>query len=326
MPLFNILVAGADTPPFVQKVHDFTKELSKGLNKTGGLIADKCLEVMLELDPDKILFDCCFFDGASNVQKAGELLSQKYPQLSVFHGAEHVVSLFFNDLFKEIPVMKTFVQNYQLLYKYFGMGSSHKIYAVFSKYAEESNKGIKIGLIRAAETRMGGYWYCFLWLLRLRSALIQTTYCAEWNNIPQKSLSREVKTFIKELCCSKSFFEALQMIVASTFPVIKLLRLSDQNEAGMDKLYFATQKCTNLLRKNAKKLSAAIDKFSQDDMLGLGAKITLKQVTVKHWITVTFLTMKYLFQRVRNLSQIQSLDVGTIVRKNLCTTLQLLVG
>ena len=109
---------------------------------------------------------------------------------------------------------------------------------------------------------MGGYWYCFHWLLRLRSALIQTTYCAEWNNIPPKSLSREVKTFIKELCCSKSFFEALQMIVASTFPVIKLLRLSDQNEAGMDKLYFATQKCTNLLKKNIKKLSTAIDKFS----------------------------------------------------------------
>ena len=156
----------------MQKVHDFTKELSEGLNKTGGLIADKCLEVMLELDADKILFDCCFFDGASNVQKAGELLSQKYPRLSVFHGAEHVVSLFFNDLFKEIPVMKTFVQNYQLLYKYFGMGSSHKIYAVFSKHAEESNKGIKIGLIQAAETRMGGYWYCFHWLLCLRGALI----------------------------------------------------------------------------------------------------------------------------------------------------------
>ena len=33
------------------------------------------------------------FDGASNVQKAGAIISQHYPCAVVEHGAEHVVSL-----------------------------------------------------------------------------------------------------------------------------------------------------------------------------------------------------------------------------------------
>ena len=35
-----------------------------------------------------------FFDGALNVQKAGKILDASYPCITVFHGAEHVLSLF----------------------------------------------------------------------------------------------------------------------------------------------------------------------------------------------------------------------------------------
>ena len=44
-------------------------------------------------------FDLCAFDGASNVQKAGQVLSQHYPRMTCIHGAEHVVSLFLGDVF-----------------------------------------------------------------------------------------------------------------------------------------------------------------------------------------------------------------------------------
>ena len=40
------------------------------------------------------------FDGASNVQLAGELLKIRYPKIIVMRGVEHTVSLFFNDVFK----------------------------------------------------------------------------------------------------------------------------------------------------------------------------------------------------------------------------------
>ncbi len=39
--------------------------------------------------------DLDLFDGASNVVKASKILATHFPRISVVHGAEHVVSLFF---------------------------------------------------------------------------------------------------------------------------------------------------------------------------------------------------------------------------------------
>ena len=44
--------------------------------------------------------DLVFFDGATNVQNAGKILAALHPRISVGHGAEHVVSLFFRYLHK----------------------------------------------------------------------------------------------------------------------------------------------------------------------------------------------------------------------------------
>ncbi len=41
-----------------------------------------------------------FFYGASNVKKAGEVLTTKFPSAFCFCGGEHVVSLFFSDIAK----------------------------------------------------------------------------------------------------------------------------------------------------------------------------------------------------------------------------------
>jgi hypothetical protein len=48
--------------------------------------------------------DLLLFDGASNVKNAGTLASSTYPRITVVHGAEHVVSLFFKDIFTKMPV------------------------------------------------------------------------------------------------------------------------------------------------------------------------------------------------------------------------------
>ena len=49
--------------------------------------------------------DIFYFDGASNVQKAGDLLGVRFPRTVTHHGGEHVVALWFSDLVK-IPVIK----------------------------------------------------------------------------------------------------------------------------------------------------------------------------------------------------------------------------
>jgi len=48
--------------------------------------------------------DIFYFDGASNLQKAGRLLVATYPRASCLHGGEHISSLFFADLAKMPPI------------------------------------------------------------------------------------------------------------------------------------------------------------------------------------------------------------------------------
>jgi len=52
------------------------------------------------------VLDLLLFDGASNVQKAAQLVSVAYPRITVIHGAEHVVSLFFKDVFTKVEAFK----------------------------------------------------------------------------------------------------------------------------------------------------------------------------------------------------------------------------
>ena len=48
------------------------------------------------------LVDLVLFEGALNVVKAGKLLSINYPRITALHGAEHVVSLFFRDVYTQV--------------------------------------------------------------------------------------------------------------------------------------------------------------------------------------------------------------------------------
>jgi hypothetical protein len=59
---------------------------------------------VLEYDPQLLCTDVFYFDGASNVQKAGEILMAKFPRSFCFHGGEHVVLLFFSSIAKIKPV------------------------------------------------------------------------------------------------------------------------------------------------------------------------------------------------------------------------------
>jgi hypothetical protein len=50
--------------------------------------------------------DLVLFDGASNVQNARKLVTITYPHIAVVHGAEHVISLFFKEIFTKMPVFQ----------------------------------------------------------------------------------------------------------------------------------------------------------------------------------------------------------------------------
>ena len=56
--------------------------------------------------PTPGIVDLVFFDGASNVQNAGLILKAYNPCITVGHGAEHVVWLFFADLYRKVSDFK----------------------------------------------------------------------------------------------------------------------------------------------------------------------------------------------------------------------------
>ncbi len=182
MPFLNILGAGVHIPAACLEIVDCTKHLERGGKKDAKYIANLFLPFIESFEKDNPnTVDLALFDGAANVQKAGELLAISYPRMSVIHGAEHVMSLFFNDLFKR-PELKVCIDICRKIYKVFGSGSMHGPYALFQKKAKEHNHNRKIGLIRAADTRMGGHVIALMRLLRLEDAARSAVASVEYNS------------------------------------------------------------------------------------------------------------------------------------------------
>jgi hypothetical protein len=92
------------TPPLTIAIVDCTKHMAAGGKKDASYIADIFENKVDEYDPKHSLVDLFYFDGASNVQKAGEVLMAKYPRTFCYHGGKHVVSLFFTSLSKIKPI------------------------------------------------------------------------------------------------------------------------------------------------------------------------------------------------------------------------------
>ncbi len=120
---------------------------------------------------------CVYFNGAKNVQKAGDVITAACPRAFSFHGGEHVLSLFFSDIARIgqirvrnflyqffTEVLLTLLQSLILktcrLYNVFGSGASHAMYAQFKAQASHFNKGKRIGLLRGAGTLPHGFMPC----------------------------------------------------------------------------------------------------------------------------------------------------------------------
>jgi hypothetical protein len=74
------------TPPNTVSIQDCSKHMAEGGKKDALYIADLFEEKVLEFDPQRIYTDVFYFDGASNVQKAGDVLMARFPQSFCFHG------------------------------------------------------------------------------------------------------------------------------------------------------------------------------------------------------------------------------------------------
>ncbi len=126
MPLMNILALNGTTAPMIILIHDCTKHIEEGGKKDARYIAKLFEGKVLEYNPQLLCTDVFYFDGASHVQKAGEILMTKIPCSLCFHGGEHMVSLFFSSTAKIKPVRYT-VQVYRAFLLNFFQSNTHLV-------------------------------------------------------------------------------------------------------------------------------------------------------------------------------------------------------
>ncbi len=132
------------------------------------------------------VFELVLFDGASNVHNARNLVSITYPCITIVHGAEHVVSLFFKDIFTKMPVFQCLSQFSKCCRNIFG-STHHGPHAIFKKHSIVHINRIYIGFIKISECRMAGEQIGLLRLLRLRDILRVTIASKEFQDIWAKS-------------------------------------------------------------------------------------------------------------------------------------------
>ena len=248
-----------------------TEQLVDGRKKNAPYIASLFDPWIVKLDPSSTRIDCVFFDGASNVQKAGRLLEAKYPQIHVQHCAAHSVSLFFSDISKKLWQIWLMLVNYRHLYRMFGSGSMHAPYALFIAQSNVFNGGRKVGLIKAADTRMVGHAYAQCRMLRLRNPLVATISSAAYKDLKLKGFPKLVEEYLLDA----DMWEATYIVQRCLFPMIRVLRLCDKSAlGGMSKVVYYVHKTDQAIQKSMNSLKdlkffADHQETDADDVEGL---------------------------------------------------------
>jgi hypothetical protein len=155
VPLLNVLAAGVNNPFALLDIVNCTDHLAKGGKKDAPHIAKICMPLIKQIEHEDDVsskkspgvIDHVFFDGAFNVQNAGKILRAFNPRITVGHGAENFVSLFFSDVYKKVPEFIR-LSNFAKLVRNILGSVRHSLSAMFKKYCRAHNKGIFIRFIK----------------------------------------------------------------------------------------------------------------------------------------------------------------------------------
>ena len=250
VPLVNVLAAGVNNPFALLDIADCTDHLAKGGKKDARYIAKICTPLIKQIETEVLdvngkkspgVIDLVFFDGASNVQNAGEILRAHNRRITVGHGAEHVVSLFFSDVYTKVPEFKRLSNFAKQVRNIFG-SVRHSPSAMFKKYSRAHNKGVYIGFIKPSECRMAGEHIALLRLLRLKNALRATITSKEF-------LDLRVFHTVTSVLNDPTFWKWLFVMCRALYAPMRVLRLADQKNPAMDKLFYYVSQTDRMLPK-----------------------------------------------------------------------------
>ncbi len=191
-----VLGSSSNNPFALLDIVDCTSEMAKGGKKDAKYIMGLLKPIISQIeeikDPNnqktehRGVVDLLLFDRASNVQNAAKLASITYPHITVVHGAEHVVFLFFKDIFTKMPVLQCLSQFSKRCQNIFG-STCHSPHAIFKKHSIMHNR-IYIGFIQISECHMARELIGLLRLLRLRDILSATIALKEFKDIWEKNI------------------------------------------------------------------------------------------------------------------------------------------
>ena len=218
----------------------FEDHLADEIKKYGTLICNRFLNHMKEIDPSKKLSDIVMFDGALNVQLTGRLLKAHYPKLTVMHGVEHTVLLFFNDVSK-ITIVNQMISSHKMIYNIFDSGIYHKPHYIF-KYEYQELQNRNIDLFSGNETRMDGYFMGMHIDLRIWKLLQANISSAEFIIIPTNNKFDKSVRYIHD---NKSW-EMCYVLHRIIFYCLIVLHLAYSNTSVTEKVYYyfrMTKKC-----------------------------------------------------------------------------------
>jgi len=251
VPLVNVLAAGINNPFALLDIADCADHLVKGGKKDARYIAKICMSLIKQIESEVLdvngkkspgVIDLVFFDGASNVQNAGEILRAYNRRITVGHGAEHVVSLFFSDVYTKVPEFKRLSNFAKKVHNIFG-SVRHSPSAMFKKYSRAHNKGVYIGFIKPSECRMAGEHIALLRLLWLRNALRVTITSKEF-------LDLRVFHTVTSVLNDPEFWTWLFVMCRALYAPMRVLRLADQKNPAMDKLFYYVSQTDRMLPKS----------------------------------------------------------------------------
>ena len=232
-PLANMLSMGIHCPPAVLEICDCTGHMQLGGKKDAKFIAGRFIPIIRSLDPNGFYSDVVFFDGASNVQLAGQILAEHFPRMTCLKGVEHCVALLFTDLAK-IDVVKDTIFRHNRMYQVFSSGVFHASHAIFRRQSKSFNNGREVGLLRATTVRMAGYFYAMMRALRCRDSLRATVTHSQWAKRSKKK--KEVRAGNDVM--DDTIWKRMYVLCKVVLPALLLLRIADRNSPGMDMLKY----------------------------------------------------------------------------------------
>jgi hypothetical protein len=111
VPLLNMLATSPNNPFALLEIVDCTDQMAKGGKKDTKYLCSVIRPLIQQLEdlanvrkkgPKQSIVDLVMFDGASNIQVCGRLLAKYHSRITVCHGVEHAVSLFFSDVYTKV--------------------------------------------------------------------------------------------------------------------------------------------------------------------------------------------------------------------------------